>query len=156
MKSILVLSTLMLSFNPVQAESVHLTSADGSDLSALCVAAASSDRPVAETAWSYGISRNEMNEIRCNGIALDQFADKYRVKAPLAARALVLKKSDDSDLTELCYRALSSFEQYQQLLNQRRLTDANLQSELACNGMPVIDFVSRYRRSADAVATSLQ
>jgi hypothetical protein len=51
---------------------------------------------------------------------------------------------------------LSSFDQYQQLLRQRAGKDANLQSELASNGMPVTDFVSRYRKGPEASAPSLR
>ncbi len=156
MKSLFVISTLMLSFTHVQAEPAHLTSADGSDLSALCIAAAHSDRPLIETAQTYGIKSYEISEISCNGIRLDRFADKYKALSTAAPKPLVFKKSDESELTELCYRALSSFDEYQQLLRQRVAKDAKLQAELTCNGMPVMDFVSRYRNRAEVSATSLQ
>lgn len=156
MKNLFVLSALVFSFTTVQAEPARLVAADSSNLSALCIAAATSEQSLLELGGAHGINANELNEIRCNGMTVDRFIASIKAQTVTAPRNVVFKKKDESDLTELCYKALSSFDQYQQLLRQRAGKDANLQSELACNGMPVTDFVSRYRQGTDAGVTSLR
>jgi hypothetical protein len=82
MKKLLVVSALLLSsttlFSTANAQQVRFVSSDGSELSALCIAVASSNLPLSETLAAYGIERKEITEIRCNGIELSRFVSKFK------------------------------------------------------------------------------
>jgi len=78
MKRFIIGSALLFAVASLQAAPVHLKSADGSNLSALCIAAASSERPLVEIAKSYGLNRKEVLEIRCNGMPVLDFVSRYR------------------------------------------------------------------------------
>ena len=77
MKRLIVGSALLFAVASIQAAPVHLKSADGSNLSALCIAAASSERPLVEIAKAYGVARKDILEIRCNGMPVMEFVSRY-------------------------------------------------------------------------------
>ena len=66
MKKLLVVSALLLSsttlFSTANAQQVRFVSSDGSDLSALCIAVATSNLPLSETLATYGIERKETHQ----------------------------------------------------------------------------------------------
>jgi hypothetical protein len=68
------------------AQELRLVSSDGSELSALCIAVASSNRPLFETLAAYGIERREISEIRCNGLDLARFVSKYKQRNVLGQK----------------------------------------------------------------------
>ena len=90
MKKLLVVSALLLSsttlFSTANAQQVRFVSSDGSELSALCIAVASSERPLTETLAAYGITRKEIPEIRCNGIELSRFFTRFKQRNVLGQK----------------------------------------------------------------------
>ncbi len=75
--AVLFVSTVQ---SAAQAQEIRLVSSDGSALSALCIAAARSEKPLHAAAEEHGIARSEIEEIRCNGIALQRFVSKYKAR----------------------------------------------------------------------------
>ncbi len=94
MKKLFVLSALVFSFTTAQAEPARLVAGDSSNLSALCIIAASSDQSLLELAAAHGIKANEMSEIRCNGMTLDRFVASLKAQTATAPRNVVFKKKD--------------------------------------------------------------
>ncbi len=90
MNKLFAVSALLFSvstaFSTAQAQQVRFVSYDGSELSALCIAAISSDRPLHETVAAFGIERKDITEIRCNGIELARFANKYKQRNSLGQK----------------------------------------------------------------------
>ena len=83
MKNVIVMSAIVFLSIPhhaVKAQEVRLVSADGSALSALCIAATRSEDPLYKIAQQHGIAGSEIEEIRCNGIALPRFASMYKAR----------------------------------------------------------------------------
>ncbi len=85
MNKLIAISALLLSFSSVQAQPVRMVSSDGSMLSALCIAAVNSTRPVYETAAIHGILRQKIEQIRCNGIPLQRFVSKFKSRYALGS-----------------------------------------------------------------------
>lgn len=71
-----LLSSSLLSL-AANAQEVRLVPSDHSSLTDLCIASASSNRPLHETAAAHGVARHEIPQIRCNGMPLSNFAAKY-------------------------------------------------------------------------------
>ena len=74
--SSLLLSSSLLSLT-ANAQEVRLVPSDNSSLTDLCIASASSNRPLHETAAAHGVARHEIPQVRCNGMPLSSFAAKY-------------------------------------------------------------------------------
>ncbi|HTR00963.1 MAG TPA: hypothetical protein VMH83_13275 [Candidatus Acidoferrum sp.] len=89
MKNVLIVSALLLSVSTASAQSLRFVSSDGSDLSALCIAAVTTDSPLPKLASNYGVARYEIHDVRCNGIPLTSFAARYK------SNGKAVQKADD-------------------------------------------------------------
>lgn len=139
-----------------------LVPADASELSKLCVAAASAESHaelLALTAAA-GIARSELPTLRCNGMALTRFAAKYGGAKPVSlvenssSMGYLLRKTDSSPLTELCAAAAMSDAEYAKVKSTYFSNDASIDAEVQCNGLPLKSFVRKFRSSTTALVSA--
>jgi hypothetical protein len=154
----LVIATLLLGSTSLVRADYSLTNSDGSDASALCIASTTSPSAEAldKTAHSLGFTRKDMAGIRCNGMPLAEFQQKYHGAAmtPVAEPVhYVLKKMDDSPVTELCAAAASSDQEYLKVKTTYFRYEKSIESDVTCNGMSLKSFVRKYG-GADTKALS--
>jgi hypothetical protein len=86
MKKLLISSLLTLGAVSAHADTPALVNADGSALSAICIAVVTSREAMYEKAAELGVLDFEASEMRCNGMPLASFARKYRT--PVSAVSL--------------------------------------------------------------------
>lgn len=155
LKKFVIAAALVSSGNVALAGSKALVSSDGSDVSALCVSAATSSLTLKEYAAKIGISRSELDTIHCNGLPISRFVLKYGstsavtlVSTPVTDEKSVgyaLKMTDTSPLTELCAAAAVSAEAYAKVKDEHFRNDTYVESEVFCNGVPLKSFARRFR-----------
>jgi hypothetical protein len=141
-----------------------LVPADDSALSKVCIAATSGSREATiAAAAAAGIGLLDLQSVRCNGMTLERFGAKYRnakkdqvalldtsTSSPLS---VVLKKTDESPLTELCAAAATSDAAYQRVKEAHFSNDYSIEAEIKCNDLPLKSFVRKYRASAALVSS---
>lgn len=143
-----------------------LVSADNSDLSKLCIAAAesSSRADIFAAAEAAGVSLLDLPDVRCNGLTVERFGAKYRSKkgkdiamldtSPASPLGVILRKTDSSPLTELCAAAAVSDAAYASVKETYFSNDDNIESEIHCNDMPLKSFVRKYRSGSTALVSA--
>lgn len=131
---------LILGSSSVLATDVKLVSADGSDLSKLCIAAAQSTSAVRALANEMDIPASE---VLCNDKPLHDFAGQFRAQTA-SASAYVLSVGNQSPETRLCVAALTSVEEFA-ALKAEFFGDVAVEREVRCNGLPLNQFVRRYQ-----------
>jgi hypothetical protein len=143
---------LILGSSSVLATDVKLVSADGSDLSKLCIAAAESTSTIGALAAEMNIPASD---VLCNDKPIHHFAGQFRAKAA-SATAYVLSVGNQSPETRLCVAALTSVEEFA-ALKAEFFGDVTVEREVRCNGLPLGQFVRRYQdrlASLDSNATA--
>jgi hypothetical protein len=155
MKKLLVIS-LLLATTATHADELRFVSSDNTDLSAMCVAATESRAAFLDAAKAHGLRSSDFNTLYCNGMPLDRFVARYRKSEQAADTRYVFSKNDETPLTELCLAALYSNETYQQMKQQYFPEDSRVGEELKCNGMPVENFVRRYRDGSREFTAAIQ
>lgn len=148
----LFIATLLLGSASLSHADPKLVSHDGSDLSALCIAAAESPSNLHTLVSSYGIALNEIDTVRCNDLTLKRFVLKYgKASTPAPELAAVetggylLRKNDSSPLTELCAAAAISDVELERVKAAYFSSDETIESELLCNGESLKSFVRKFR-----------
>ena len=149
MNKLLIVSALLLSTSVAQADNYRLVSTDNSALSALCIAASQSKEALIEGAQAIGIKKSDLGELRCNGQTLPVFLSRLRSiensaeeSNPLVTYAF--NKTDSSALTELCYAAVQSPQEFAQVKDKYFNDEANIEKEVRCNGIPLQEFARKY------------
>lgn len=127
------------------AESVRFVNGDGSEVTDLCIAAATSAPDLNTRATRLGIKNFTNDDVLCNGMPLNEFMRKYRtIKTPDTV-IMSFRKTDDSAETELCYAAIMFSPGIEDLkaayLRRHQSFDAVL-----CNNMPFERFVEKYKQ----------
>lgn len=145
MKKLFLVSLLLTSAGLVHAETPRLTSADGSALSAICLAALESREAMYTKAAELGELPLEPSTLRCNGMTVSRFITTYRAAAEPKPAGYVFSKTDDSPVTELCMAAIKSEQEYMSVKERYFGDDANVEAEVHCNGMPLLTFARKYR-----------
>jgi len=164
MNKLLIVSALLLSSSMVQAAGYRLVSSDNSELSALCIKAAETKTSIVKSARAIGMQPEEISELRCNGQPLPVFLSKFRnndnsVTADYgfnkndSALLYTFNKNDNSELTELCYAAVRSEQEYEQVKDAYFNDEQNIEEEVRCNGMPLKNFARKYRNRAFTAST---
>ena len=153
MNKLLIVSALLLSASIVNAKEYRLVSTDDSDLSALCIKAVESRETMARDAKSLGMGADEIGELRCNGQTLPVFLGRFRATESSPAVTYAFNKNDSSELTELCYAAVKSEQEYEQAKNAFFNDEQNIEEEVFCNGMPIKTFARKYRNRAFTAST---
>ncbi|MCC2617805.1 hypothetical protein LJ739_16255 [Aestuariibacter halophilus] len=139
-KTFALLATLSLGATSVHA--VNLVSGDNSNLTAMCIAAATSDDAMDAKAKEYGFSKAELESFSCNGMTLNEFAKKYRDDT--SGQAVVVytfENTGDNRESELCIAAATSNEAYKEA--KQRLFGGKV-GQVACNGLSIDKFAKRY------------
>lgn len=127
------------------AESVRFVNGDGSELTDLCIAAATSAPDLNTRASRLGIRNFTNDDVLCNGMPLNEFMRKYRtIKTPDTV-IMSFRKTDDSPETELCYAAIM-FSPGIEDLKAAYLRRHSGFDEVLCNNMPFERFVEKYRQ----------
>ena len=153
MNRLLIVSALLLGTSATQAEGYLLVSTDNSELSALCITAVESHESLARSAKSIGMKPEQLDELRCNGQTLPVFLSKFRNTESSPAVTYAFNKNDNSELTELCYAAVKSEQEYRQVKNTYFNDEQNIEEEVRCNGMPLKTFARKYRNRAFTAST---
>jgi hypothetical protein len=153
MNKVLIFSALFLVTNAAHAEGYRLVSTDNSALSALCITAVESPDAVSKSARSIGMSSAEIRELRCNGLTLPVFLSKFRETGSSPTVTYAFNKNDSTEETELCYAAVKSEQEYEQVKNTYFDNEQNIEEEVLCNGMPLKTFARKYRNRAFTAST---
>ncbi|MEY4642915.1 MAG: hypothetical protein RLZZ227_2909 [Pseudomonadota bacterium] len=153
-KKLFLVSLLMASAGIVHADSLRLVTADGADLSAVCIAAVTSREAMYETAAALGIEPLDVETLRCNDMTVSRFVattrnSVARIELPTS---YMFSKSDDSPVTELCMAALSSDQEYLKVKEEYFGADPRVETEVMCNDMPLKSFARKYRAPARTVS----
>lgn len=156
----LFIATLLLGSASFANADYKLVSADSSSLSSLCLEAAASPSKVYSIARAHGVLAADIGTIRCNDLPLKSFVSKYGKQSAVSAVAeasvapavessriagYLLRKTDSSPLTELCAAALVSDQEVAKVKELHFSGDAQIESEIQCNGQPLKSFVRKYR-----------
>ena len=107
MKKIVVSLILMLACGASFADNVRFINGDGSEITELCIAAASSASNLNEMAVKLGIQSFTKDDVLCNGMPLNKFMRKYREIRTPDTVIMSFRKLDDSPETRLCYAAVT-------------------------------------------------
>lgn len=146
MKKLFLATLLLASAGITQADAPPLVNADGSELSAICIAAVTSREAMYDKAAELGVRDFEPNEMRCNGQTVARFVSMQRAAASATAPAgYVFSKTDDSPVTELCLAAVRSEQEYRRVMARHFGEDREVEAEVRCNGMSVQNFARKYR-----------
>jgi hypothetical protein len=145
MKKLFLVSLLLTSAGLAHAETPPMVSADGSDLSAICIAAVESREAMYDKAAELGVRHFTESELRCNDKTVSRFLATYRVEAEPKPVGFVFSKTDDSPTTELCLAAVKSEQEYMAVKEQYFSNDEAVETEVQCNGMPLLTFARKYR-----------
>jgi hypothetical protein len=158
LKTFVIATALLSSAQFVQAD-YKFASTDGSEVSNLCVAAASAAVSLPTFAKANGIRLAELDEVHCNGMPISRFVLKYRSTATSVTAdqekvaGYVLKKTDSSPLTALCAAAVVSKEEFDKVKAEHFSDDSTVESELFCNGEPLKSFARRFRDTAKTLVS---
>jgi hypothetical protein len=144
MKKLFLVSLLLTSAGFAQADSANLVNADGSALSAVCIAAVTSREAMFEKAAELGVHPLDTETLLCNGMTLSRFVGVHRA-AEAKPAGYVFSMSDSTPVTELCMAALKSEQEYMQVKQQYFSKDDKVEAEVLCNGMPLTTFARKYR-----------
>lgn len=149
MNKIIVATLLLAAATTLQAEEIAYVS-DGSTPGEVCVAALNSPAAARRKAAEAGLDRQDLRNLVCNGIPLQQFTERQLKPASGPAR-YAIQAGDASPETELCVAALKSKAEFDKV-KQRHFEQAKtVEAELRCNRQPLEAFVSKYRnRSLNA------
>ncbi|BFT30569.1 hypothetical protein D210916BOD24_17450 [Alteromonas sp. D210916BOD_24] len=124
------------------AYAVDLVSGDNSNLTAMCIAAATSDEHVDAKAKEFGFSSQELESFTCNGMTLKEFAKEYRDDTSgTPVVVYTFEETVSSRETQLCIAAAKSNEEYEKV--KKDLFNGNVDS-VACNGLSLERFAKRY------------
>jgi hypothetical protein len=153
MNKLLIVSALLLATNIASAEGYRLVSTDNSALSALCITAVETPDAVSKSARAIGLNAREFAELRCNGQTLPVFLSKFRDTESSPAVTYVFAKTNATEETELCYAAVKSEQQYEQVKDTYFDDEQRIEEEVLCNGMPLKTFARKYRNRALTAST---
>lgn len=145
MKKLFLATLLMVSAGITQADTPKLVNADGSELSAICIAAVTSREAMYDKAAELGVRPFQPSTLLCNGKTLARFLSTYRAEAAPKPVGYVFNKSDESPVTALCLAAVSSEQEFMNVKDRYFGNDANVEAEVRCNGMPLATFARKYR-----------
>lgn len=148
----ILMSLLVVSAGLARADAPALVNADGSELSAICIAAVTSREAMYDKAAELGVRHFDDSELRCNGKTLARFVSNYRALAASRPVGYVFRKTDDTPVTELCLAAVRSEQEYQNVKERHFSSEENIEAEVECNGMPLLTFARRYRVTPPAIS----
>jgi hypothetical protein len=148
MNKLLIVSALFLAINVANAGEYRLVSTDNSALSALCITAVESPEAMSKNARSIGMKASEITELRCNGQRLPVFLGKFRENESSPTVTYAFNKNDSTEETELCYAAVKSEQEYEQVKDTYFEDERNIEEEVLCNGVPLKTFARKYRNRA--------
>ncbi|MES2624521.1 MAG: hypothetical protein V4628_04530, partial [Pseudomonadota bacterium] len=143
MNKLLLASTLLLVASAAHAEGYRLVSSDNTELTALCIKSIEAPNTLLQNAQAVGLDTAAVGEVRCNGQTLPAFVSRFldRESAPAApVITFAFNKNDDSELTELCYAAVKSEQEYEQVKDAYFSDEQNIEEEVQCNGIPLKEF----------------
>jgi hypothetical protein len=153
MKKFFLVSLLLTSTTGiVHAETPRMINADGTGLSAICIAAVDSREAMYKKAAELGELPFEPSMLRCNGMTVTRFIHSYRAAAVPKPEGYVFSKSDDSPTTALCVAAVKSEEEYMAVKEQYFSDEANIEAEVHCNGVPLLTFARKYRAPGPTIS----
>jgi hypothetical protein len=146
MKRFIIASLLVSAASVASADNVRLVNADSSSLSEICIAAVESRAAALDAAYELGLTPAELDQLKCNEMPLTQFVRTYRAPQKAVDTTYVLKRTDESALTELCLASVKSEEEF-------AAAKANLGSDVAlkevrCNNMSIAEFARKYGKTA--------
>ena len=136
-KSVFV-ATVVLAATVNSAQAVELVNKDGSALTDACISAAVSGK---------SLRKQEVTNIRCNGMSLNSFVRKYRssIAAELAADAqkeITFENANRAPESEVCIAAATSNEEFSQVVSRLGIKTNNVE----CNGVKLQKFAKRYNK----------
>lgn len=124
---------------------MRFVNGDGSKVTDLCIAAATSAPDLNTRATRLGIKNFTNDDVLCNGMPLNEFMRKYRtIKTPDTV-IMSFRKIDDTPETELCYAAIM-FSPGIEDLKAAYLRRHQSLDKVLCNNMPFERFVEKYKQ----------
>ncbi|HTR00554.1 MAG TPA: hypothetical protein VMH83_11210 [Candidatus Acidoferrum sp.] len=153
MKYVIIAASLILSSVAAQAGEIKLVNHDGSSLSQLCVAAATSDKPAQSLVLELGLAPLTVNEVACNGQPLPSFVNHYRAPSEAASQVeanYVVSAANQSPETRLCLAALTSDAEFEKIKAAHFSDVLDVEQSVSCNKLPLGRFVRKYRSHVTA------
>lgn len=142
MKGLWLIMLIFLTFAS-SLRAVTFTNSDGSKLSAICIAAVESDEALTRSIRQFGFSKRDLNAFTCNGLKVDEFAEKYRnTPEDEVVRVYAFQVTDDNRESQLCVAAATSNQKYKEV--KQSLFGSSSVSGIVCNGLPLDKFARRY------------
>jgi hypothetical protein len=142
MKKISTVIVALFLLGTFNAHAVDLVSGDNSNLTAMCIAAASSDEMVEAKAKEFGFSKQELDMFTCNGMTLKEFAKEYRDDTSgTPVVVYTFEETVSSRETQLCIAAAKSNAAYEKV--KKELFNGKVE-KVACNGLSIERFAKRY------------
>jgi hypothetical protein len=145
MKKLFLVSLLLTSAGLAHAETPPMVNADGSDLSAICIAATKSREAMYDKAAELGVRHFSAAELRCNGKTVSSFLATYRAAAEPKPAGFVFSATDDTPVSALCLASVKSEQEYMAVKERYFSNDETVEAEVHCNGMPLLTFARKYR-----------
>lgn len=152
MKKLLITSLVALVALNANADTPRLVNADGSELSAICIAAITSREAMYTKAAELGVRDFEPAEMRCNGQTIPRFVSLHRAATAAKPAGYVFSKTDDTPVTQLCFAAVRSDQEYLAVKKRHFEDEARIEEEVRCNGMSLANFARKYRRPVSTVS----
>lgn len=152
MNKLLISSLLTLGAISSAHADTRMVNADGSALSAICIAAVTSREAMYDKAAELRVRDFEPSELRCNGQTLSRFLSIHRAKSEAKPAGYVFTKTDDTPVTELCLAAVRSDAEYEAVKKRLFSDEDGIEAEVRCNGMSLTTFTRKYRTPVSAVS----
>jgi len=135
----------LIAATETQAGTIALVNEDGTNLSELCISAATSKESVFHVAKKLGINTLELNQVACNGKPLMSFVREQRkIISEQSAANYSFNHGDDTIETNLCVAAVTAPEKFEELKPEYFSTKGPYVEKVLCNSQPLNVFVKRY------------
>lgn len=151
-QKLLITSLAALGALNANADTPRLVNADGSELSAICIAAITSREAMYDKAAELGVRDFEPAELGCNGQTISRFVSLHRAASTAKPAGYVFSKTDDTPVTELCLAVVRSDQEYLAVKKRHFGDETGIEEEVRCNGMSLTNFARKYRRQVSTVS----
>jgi hypothetical protein len=147
MNKIVTAILLTLAASGVCAEPVRFINGDGSEITELCIAAATSSSELNVLATRLGVTTFTKGDVICNGMPLNKFARQYRTVDVPETVIMSFRKNDETPETELCYAAVTYSADFERIKAAYLRKNENF-DKVRCNNLSLDNFVEKYSYQA--------
>jgi hypothetical protein len=135
----------MLTFvSGVSAYDSKFFNADDSAHTAICIAAATSDKALTAKIKEYKYTKASVNNLSCNGLSVEKFAKKHHMsKSSKVIKVFSFDNSMGNTEADVCIAAASSNESYK-ALKAKLSKPKDFYLSISCNNKPLKTFAKKF------------